>query len=85
MSVLPAAPSPSFVPHRDPDGVAYHSLQCICGSRRTKRMGERLYQCQTCMTTNMLFCGAEGVFTMPVATGLEMDRERKGDVTCPSL
>lgn len=68
--------SEPFIPHRDPDGVVYHSLMCMCGSRRTKRVGERLYQCQTCLKTNMLFCGSEGVFTVPPTTGLEIDHAR---------
>jgi len=62
-----------FTPQRDPDGVAYHSIACVCGSRRTKRMGHRIYQCQTCMETVMTFMSARvGAYSVPIQTGLAM-------------
>jgi len=64
-------------PSQSPLDVSYHSIMCMCGSRRTKRVGKRLYMCMECGLTNMLFVGHEGVFTLPVGTGLELERERQ--------
>ena len=61
----------------NPIAVTYHSIMCMCGSRRTKRVGKRLYMCMSCGVTNMMFVGNEGVFTLPVRLGLELERERQ--------
>jgi len=57
----------------------YHSIACICGSRHTRRVGKRVYQCQTCGMDLMLFVGADaGAFTLPIRTGLELEQKRAG-------
>jgi len=61
------------------DSHIYRSIQCICGSRRTKRVGKRLYMCMTCGQDLMLFVGADaGAFTLPIRTGLELEQKRAG-------
>jgi ribosomal protein L37AE/L43A len=68
-----------FTPQRDADGAVYYSIACVCGSRRTRRMGHRVYQCQTCGQTVMTFIGAEaGAYSVPLATGVSMEAERRG-------
>ena len=71
-----------FTPQRDPDGAVYYSIACVCGSRRTKRMGHRIYQCQTCGETVMTFYGAkDGAFySVPIETGQAIEEERRREL-----
>lgn len=72
-----------FVAQHEREAV-YHSIACVCGSRHTKRIGDRLYQCQDCGTdakpTNlMLFCGRDGLYVLPMMVGREVELAKSAD------
>ena len=56
-------------------------VQCQCGRRGMIRRGFRVYLCANCdRTMYLMFSAATGFYTVPLATGLALEREKQLEV-----